>query len=303
MSMETQKLSIERVPIAIDNGQKKSEWRRSMRRLWRNPSSVIGLSIVVGVIILALFAPWIATYPEDAGKVAHFDRMLEPPSSEYWFGTDETGRDIFSRVIYGARISLSLGFFVIFLSLIIGVPLGLIAGFWGGKVNAIIMRLTDIFLSVPSMVLALAVASVLQPTLTNIMLALSFSWWPWITRLVQGEVLILKNEQFVQASIGLGASKWRIAFREILPNCMSPVIVKSTLDMGLVILMGASLGFLGLGAQPPTPEWGTMIAEGRGYLPDSWWASTFPGLAIFITGLGFNLLGDGLRDVFDVQID
>lgn len=301
--MGTQKLSVETAPIPVDFGQKRSEWRRSMRRLFRSVSSVIGLIIVVTVIILAIFAPWIVPHPEDAGKVVHFDQMLQPPSSEHWFGTDETGRDIFSRVIYGGRISLSLGFFVILLSLVIGVPLGLIAGYWGGRVNAVIMRLTDIFLSVPSLVLALAVASVMKPTLTNIMLALSFSWWPWITRLIQGEVQLLKNEQFVQASIGLGASKWRIAFMEILPNCISPVIVKSTLDMGFVILMGASLGYLGLGAQPPTPEWGTMIAEGRGYLPDSWWASIFPGLAIFVTILGFNLLGDGLRDVFDVQND
>lgn len=301
--METQKLQADAVPIDIQGKSKKSEWNRSLRRLWKNKSSVAGLIIVLTVILLAILAPWIAPYPEDAGKVVHFDRMLHPPSADYWFGTDEVGRDIFSRVLYGARISLSLGFFVILISLIIGVPLGLIAGFWGGKVNAVIMRLTDIFLSVPSLVLALAVAAIMEPTLTNIMFALSFSWWPWITRLIQGEVLILKNEQFVLASTGLGASKWRIAFMEILPNCISPVIVKSTLDIGFVILMGASLGYLGLGAQPPTPEWGTMIAEGRGYLPDSWWASTFPGLAIFITILGFNLLGDGLRDVFDVQID
>lgn len=283
--------------------KRKSGWRRSWYRFWKNYLSIIGLLIVAGVVIMAVCAPWIAPYPEDAGKVVHFDRMLEAPSSDHLFGTDEMGRDILSRIMYGARISLTLGITVLTISLAIGIPLGLIAGFWGGKVNAIIMRVTDIFLSIPSLVLALAVASILEPTLTNIMIAVSFSWWPWFTRLVQGEVLVLKEEQFVLASQGLGASKWRIAFREVLPNCFSPVIVKATLDFGLVILMGASLGFLGLGAQPPTPEWGTMISEGRGYLPDSWWAATFPGLAILLTGLGFNLLGDGLRDVFDVKTE
>jgi peptide/nickel transport system permease protein len=279
------------------------EWVRAWHRMRKNSLSMIGLVIVLTAILAAVFAPWITPYPEDAGKAVYFDRILQPPSSEHIFGTDEVGRDILSRIIYGARISLVLGFTVLTLAIAIGVPLGLIAGFWGGKVNTIIMRTADVFLSIPSLVLALAIAAVLQPTLTNIMIAVSFSWWPWFTRLVQGEVLSLKNEQFVQASLGLGASKLRVTFKEILPNCISPIIVKSTLDMGFVILMGASLGFLGLGAQPPTPEWGTMIAEGRVYLPDTWWAATFPGLAIFITVLGFNLLGDGLRDVFDVQVD
>lgn len=283
--------------------QSTSEWRKSWRKMRRSPLSMFGLTIVSFVILLAIFAPWIAPYPEDVSGAIHFDRMLEPPSAEHWFGTDEVGRDIFTRVLYGARISLMLGFIVLGLSIAIGLPLGLIAGFWGGRINTVIMRIADIFLSVPSLVLAFAVAALFQPTLTTIMVAISFSWWPWFTRLVQGEVLSLKNEQFVQASIGIGASKWRIAFKEILPNCISPIIVKSTLDMGFIILMGASLGFLGLGAEPPTPEWGTMIAEGRAYLPEAWWAATFPGLAILFAVIGFNLLGDGLRDVFDVQMD
>ncbi|UFJ39265.1 ABC transporter permease [Brevibacillus humidisoli] len=279
------------------------EWKRAWSRFRRSTMSMIGLGIVLLVILSAVFAPWVAPYPEDAGEVVCFDRAHQPPSMEHLFGTDEIGRDIFSRALFGARISLSLGFSVMILAILIGVPLGLIAGFWGGKVNSVIMRLTDIFLSIPSLVLALAVAAVMEPNLTNTMIAVSFGWWPWFTRLVQGEVLSLKNEQFVQASLGMGASKWRVAFKEILPNCISPIIVKSTLDMGFVILLGASLGFLGLGAQPPIPEWGTMISEGRLYLPEIWWAATFPGLMIFVTVLGFNLLGDGLRDVFDVQVD
>lgn len=280
-----------------------SEWRKKWRKIRRSPLSMLGLTIVLIVILLAVFAPYIAPYPEDAKDAIHFERMLEPPSSEHWMGTDEAGRDILTRILYGARISLMLGFVVLALSIAIGVPIGLIAGYWGGKVNSIIMRTADIFLSIPSLILAFSVAALFQASLPIIMIALAFSWWPWYTRLVQGEVLSLKSEQFVQASIGLGASKWRIAFKEILPNCLSPIIVKATLDIGFVILMGASLGFLGLGAEPPTPEWGTMIAEGRTYLPDAWWAATFPGIAILITVVGFNLLGDGLRDVLDVHID
>lgn len=279
------------------------ELKRSWHRMKKSHLSLVGLGIVLLVILIAIFAPLIAPYPDDASGAISFDKMNEPPSWEHLFGTDEVGRDILSRVIFGARISLVLGATVLGIAIAIGVPLGLIAGFWGGKVNTVIMRITDIFLAIPSLVLALAVAAIMEATLLNIMIAISFGWWPWFTRLVQGEVMSLKGEQFVLAAEGLGASKWRIAFKEILPNCVSTIIVKSTLDMGFVILVGASLGFLGLGAQPPIPEWGTMIAEGRVYLPDMWWQATFPGLAIVVTVLGFNLLGDGLRDVFDVQVD
>ncbi|WP_082797552.1 ABC transporter permease [Neobacillus drentensis] len=279
------------------------ETKRAWHRMKRSKLSLVGLTIVVIIILTAIFAPWIAPYPDHASGKIFFDKMNQPPSLEHIFGTDEVGRDIFSRIIFGARISLVLGFTVLSIAIVIGVPLGLIAGFWGGRVSTIIMRTTDIFLAIPSLVLALAVAAIMEATLMNIMIAISFGWWPWFTRLVQGEVLSLKGEQFVLASEGLGASKWRIAFTEILPNCVSTIIVKATLDMGFVILTGASLGFLGLGAQPPIPEWGTMIAEGRVYLPEMWWQATFPGLAILVTVLGFNLLGDGLRDVFDVQVD
>lgn len=292
------------VPVTSSFNSRKEDWKRSWYKMKKSKLSMLGLIMVVGIILIAIFAPLIAPYPNDAiGNSIAFDKMNQPPSMEHFFGTDEVGRDILSRIIYGARISLTLGVTVLAIAIGIGVPLGLIAGFWGGKVNAVIMRLTDIFLAIPSLVLALAVAAILEPTLTNIMIAISFGWWPWFTRLVQGEVLSLKSEQFVLAAEGLGASKWRIAFTEILPNCISTIIVKATLDMGFVILTGASLGFLGLGAQPPIPEWGTMIAEGRVYLPEMWWQATFPGLAILVTVLGFNLLGDGLRDVFDVQVD
>lgn len=282
---------------------RKEEAKRAWHRMRHSTLSLIGLGIVLLVVVVAIFAPWVAPYPEAATGAVFFDKMNQAPSLEHFFGTDEVGRDILSRVIFGARISLILGFTVLGIAILIGVPLGLIAGFWGGMVNTIIMRTTDIFLAIPSLVLALAVAAIMEATLMNVMIAISFSWWPWFTRLIQGEVLKLKGEQFVLASEGLGASKWRITFKEILPNCISPIIVKATLDMGFVILTGASLGFLGLGAQPPIPEWGTMIAEGRVYLPEMWWQATFPGLAILVTVLGFNLLGDGLRDVFDVQVE
>lgn len=298
-------MSAETVTNEVARGtNSKIDFKRAWYKLKKSKLSLVGLFIVVGVIFMAIFAPWIVPYPEDAmGGTIAFDKMNQPPSFEHFFGTDEIGRDIFSRVVYGARISLMLGVLVLVIAIGIGVPLGLIAGIWGGKVGALIMRITDIFLAIPSLVLALAVAAILEPTMINIMIAISFGWWPWFTRLVYGEVLSLKDEQFVLAAEGLGASKWRIAFMEVLPNCTSTIIVKATLDMGFVILTGASLGFLGLGAQPPTPEWGTMIAEGRVYLPEMWWQATFPGFAILVTVLGFNLLGDGLRDVFDVRLD
>lgn len=274
-----------------------------IRKLLKNKLTLVGLIIVTFVVLSAIFANFLAPYPDDVTGAIDFSLMNQPPSSQYIFGTDEAGRDILSRVLFGTRYSLVMGVVVLTVAIVIGVPLGLIAGFWGGKVNSFIMRLTDIFLSIPSIILAMAVAAIMEPSLFNSMVAISFGWWPWFTRLVQAETLKIKNEQFILASEGIGASKWRIAFIEILPNCLSTIIVKASTDIGFVILTGASLGFLGLGAQPPTPEWGTMVAEGRVYLPTMWWQTTFPGLAILVTVLGFNLLGDGLRDYFDVKVD
>ena len=274
-----------------------------IRKLLKNKLTLVGLIIVALVVFAAIFADFIAPHPSDVTGSIDFSLMNQPPSSQYIFGTDEAGRDIFSRVLFGARYSLIMGVVVLTVAIGIGVPLGLIAGFWGGKVNSVIMRLTDIFLSIPSIILAMAVSAIMEPSLFNSMVAISFGWWPWFTRLVQAETLKIKNEQFILASEGIGASKWRIAFIEILPNCLSTIIVKASTDIGFVILTGASLGFLGLGAQPPAPEWGTMVAEGRVYLPTMWWQTTFPGLAILVTVLGFNLLGDGLRDFFDVRVD
>ncbi len=288
---------------AVLQAGRREEWRRAWYRMRRSAVSLVGLAIVLIVVLAAIFAPYITPYPEDAGNAVHFANAQEPPSLKHPFGTDEIGRDVLTRVIFGARISLVLGVVVLSIAIGIGVPLGLIAGYWGGRVSTIIMRVTDIFLAIPPLVLALAVSAALTPNLTTSMVAIAFGWWPWFTRLVYGEVLSVKQELFVEAAYSLGASRLRIAFKEILPNVLSPILVKGTLDMGFVILIGASLSFLGLGAQPPTPAWGTSIAEGRVYLPGVWWTATFPGLAIFITVLGFNLLGDGLRDIFDVEVE
>ena len=280
----------------------KEELSRVWYRFKNNKLSIVGLILLLLIFITAIFAPILAPYPEDSGKVVHFDRAHEPPSVEHPFGTDAVGRDLLSRVLFGSRLSLLLGTFVVTTAILMGIPLGLIAAYWGGIISTLIMRITDMFLSVPSLVLAIAITAVLGPNLTNAMIAMSFTWWPWFTRLVYGEALSRKEEEYVKASEALGASKVRIAFKVILPNCTSSILVKATIDMGLAILTGATLSFLGMGARPPTPDWGTMISTARSYLPYVWWPALFPGLAIFTTVLGFNLIGDGLRDVFDVEI-
>jgi peptide/nickel transport system permease protein len=269
--------------------------------LSRSPLSVIGFFCVSVFLIIALIGPMIITYPGDIKGTIHMDQKLRPPSSNHPFGTDEVGRDIYSRVIMGTRLSFQIGLIIIFIAMGIGVPLGIIAGYLGGWLSEIIMRVTDIFLSIPGLLLALAIVGALGPGIKNAMLALSIVWWPGYVRLVQGKTLSLREESYVEAAKSIGASKLRVIFSHILPNCTSPIIVKASMDMGMAILFAANLGFIGVGAQPPIPEWGTMISTGRNYLPDHWWMATFPGMAILITVLGFNLLGDGLRDILDPQ--
>ena len=220
-------------------------------------------------------------------------------TSEHWMGTDELGRDILSRVIFGGRISVATALVAVGISLLIGVPLGAIAGACGGRIDNVIMRITDIFLSFPPLLLAIALVAVMGSGLTNAILAVSISWWPWYTRLVRGQAISIKERAFVQAANTIGTSRFKIIFRHVLPNCISPVVVQASMDMGSVILTVASLSFLGLGAKAPTPEWGLMIATGRAYFPDKWWYCIFPGLAIFITVLCFNLLGDAIREILD----
>ena len=265
----------------------------------KNTSAMLGLAIVLCFLIIAAIGPWIVPFPEDAAGSINLDIKLQPPNSIHWFGTDEVGNDIFTRVILGTRVTLQIALIVTGVAMLIGVPLGMIAGLAGGVTQEVIMRITDIFLSIPGLVLAIAIVGALGPGIVNAMLALSLVWWPGYVRLIQAKTLSLKNESYVEAARALGASQLRIVFIHILPNCTSPIVVKASMDMGMAILGAASLGFLGLGAQPPYPEWGAMISIARTYLPDWWWYSVFPGMAISLTVLGFNLLGDGLRDILD----
>jgi peptide/nickel transport system permease protein len=280
--------------------------RENLGRAWykfsRNPLSIVGGATVLLVALLAIFAPFVAPYPQHAKPFTDFANASQPPSWQYLFGTDEIGRDILSRVFFGYRFSLTMG--VVVLSLVVppGVLLGLVAGYFQGTwIDTVIMRITDIFLAVPPLVLALAIASVLKPNLFNAMVAVSLMWWPWYTRLVYGLASALRNEFFVSSAEVTGASTAHILFREILPNCISPIFTKMSLDMGWVIIIGSSLSFVGLGVQPPKPGLGTMVASGAKYLPDQWWISVFPALAIVVVVLGFNLLGDGLRDVLAAE--
>ena len=270
-------------------------------RFSRNPTAVIGAAIVVLCILAAIFAPLITPYPDHVGAVVDFRRRHLPPSGAHWFGTDNVGRDVFTRVIFGLRISLELAFVVLGIAIPLGTALGIIAGYFGGWTEVIIMRITDIALAIPPLVMALAVAAVLSPDLINSMLAIASLWWTWHTRLIYSITRQLRTQEFVEAAETLGASKFHILFREILPNCVSAIAVKTSLDCGFVILVGAALSFLGLGIQPPTPDLGTMVAQGAGFLPENWWESILPGCAILFLALGFNLLGDGLRDLFDVE--
>lgn len=274
-------------------------WRLYAKTFRNNGAAMVGLIIISFFMFLVVFGPWIVPYPEDALGATHIEQKLQPPSAEHWFGTDEVGNDVFTRVVIGARISLQIGVIITGISMLIGVPLGIIAGYVGGWTEEAIMRITDIFLSIPGLILAIAIVGVLGPGIENAMVAISLVWWPGYVRLVQAKTLSLKSAIYVDAAKSMGAGRMRIVFIHILPNCLSPIIVKGSMDMGMAILYAASLGFLGLGAQPPYPEWGAMISVGRNYLPDWWWYSFFPGLAIYLTVLGFNLLGDGLRDILD----
>ena len=286
------------LPLATEHARI-SETRRYLRAFMKNTSGVGGLVLVAAFLLLAAIGPWIVPYPEDARGAVHLDRKLLPPGPTHWFGTDEVGNDVYTRVVLGARVSLQIGLVITLVGIAIGVPLGVVAGYVGGAPGEAIMRVTDMFLSVPSLMLALAVVGALGPGILNAVLAISLVWWPGYVRLVQAKTLALTHEVYVEAARASGASRWRIVLVHLLPNTLSPIIVKASMDMGTAILTAASLGFIGLGARPPSPEWGAMISIGRNYLPVWWWYSAFPGLFIYLTVLGWNLLGDGLRDLFD----
>lgn len=280
--------------------------RRGVAKGWykysRNPLSVLGLAVLVLIGLAAGLAPHITPYPKHALPYTNFREASLPPSKAHFFGTDRVGRDVFSRVIFGYRFSLMIGIVVLSLSVPLGVVLGLISGYRNGSwIEVIIMRITDIFLAVPPLVLALAICAMLTPNLTNQMMAIAMVFWPWYSRLVFAVASSLRNEFFVRDAELTGASRTHILFREILPNCFAPIMTKMTLDMGIVILLGASLSFIGLGVQPPKPGLGTMVAEGAKRLPGEWWSTIFPALAIVVVILAFNLVGDGIRDVFAVE--
>lgn len=280
--------------------------RQNLGRSWykfsRNPMSVVGSLIVITLILLAIFAPYVTPYPKHAGPFTDFAHAKRPPGTPYLFGTDQIGRDILTRMVFGLRSSLLMGIVVLALVVPPGVLLGLLAGYFQGTwIDTVIMRITDIFLAVPPLILALAVASVLEPNLWNGMMAVSLMWWPWYTRLVYGLAVAIRSESFVTAAEVTGASTAHILFREILPNTLSPIFTKMSLDVAWVIIIGSMLSFVGLGVQPPEPSLGTMIADGARYLPDQWWIAVFPALMIVVVVLGFNLLGDGLRDMFAAE--
>ena len=274
---------------------------RSWYRFRRNPISLAGASMVLLVIFLAIFAPYVTPYPEQARAFTDLLNTFQAPSRSHWFGTDEVGRDVFTRVIFGYRISLMMAAVVLGISVPFGVMLGLISGYFGGRIETIIMRITDVFLALPALVMALAICAAFTPTVEKAMLAVASIWWTWHCRLVNAITRSIKTEEFVQASKVIGDSHLRILFKDILPNCASAIMVNVTLDAGFVILVGAGLSFLGLGVQPPKPGLGTMISYGAAHLPTKWWLTVFPSFAIFFLILGFNLLGDGLRDMLDVE--
>ncbi|PLW78492.1 ABC transporter permease [Cohaesibacter celericrescens] len=261
-----------------------------------NPIAMLGLGIVTFLCLVALFAPIIAS---GDGSTQELSNRLQPATAQHWFGTDELGRDVFDRIVWGSRITLYIIFLVSIIVMPIGLIIGTTAGLFGGIVDTVLMRITDIFLAFPRLILALAFVAVLGPGLENAVLAIAITSWSPYARLARAETLTVRNSEYIMAAEIMGASKTRLLFFHIMPMCLSSTIVRLTLDMAGIILTAAGLGFLGLGAQPPLAEWGAMIATGRDFLLDQWWVPTIPGIAILTVSLGFNLLGDGLRDVLD----
>ena len=277
----------------------RSFWLMVAERFRRNRFAVGGGLLVLFLFLIALLAPVISPY--DPG---HIDTniLLQPPSSEHWLGTDELGRDVFSRMMYGARISLMVGFVAVGIATVIGVVIGAVSGYYGGWVDEIMMRFVDVMLTFPSFFLILAVIAMLEPSIMNVMVVIGITGWMGVARLVRAEFLSLRKRDFVAAAQSIGQSDSAIIFRHILPNAMAPVLVSATLGIAGAILTESALSFLGIGVQPPTPSWGSILTEGKNYIEFAWWLSLFPGLAILFTVLGYNLLGEGLRDALDVRL-
>jgi peptide/nickel transport system permease protein len=264
-----------------------------------NPLMALGFGLVVAIVLIGLLAPLLAPYPADAGSATHPTEALLSPSRDHLFGTDQVGRDLFTRVLYGARTSLRIAAIVLVLAAVVGVPLGIAAGYFGGWIDDVIMRITDVFLAFPALLLSLALAAVLTPSVGNATLAIAVTWWPWYARLARGAAMQVRGRGYIESARALGVSPLRILGRHVLPNATTPVLVQMSLDVGGIILTAAALSFLGLGAQDPTPEWGLMVSQGQSYLNTDWWLPVFPGAAIVLAAVAFNLLGDGLRQALD----
>lgn len=275
-----------------------SQWRIAARRLRRNRLALVGLVFLVALYLVALLAPLLAPYDPIAQRDIAATGYL-PPSPEHWFGTDQFGRDVLSRILYGARISLAIGFIAVGIAVTIGTLIGAVAGYLGGRIDSGLMRFTDVVLSFPRLVLLIMIIALFEQSLALIIIVLGLTQWPGTTRIVRGEVLSLREREFIEAARALGMGRTRIILRHLVPNVLAPVIVAATLGIGNTIVLEAGLSFLGIGVQPPTPSWGTMVADGRQSLLGAWWVATFPGLAIVFTVLAFNLVGDGLRDALD----
>jgi peptide/nickel transport system permease protein len=276
-----------------------SLWTISFRRMRKSRTAIFGIIIIILFTLIAFLAPFISPYDP---MEQNFIKSFKPPSAEHYLGTDEFGRDVFSRIIYGARISLQIGFVAVFISLIVGVSVGLIAGYYGGWLDMAVMRVMDLMLSFPYILLALVIMSILGPGIYNAMVAIGIVYVPQYARIVRSSVLSVKKKEYVMAAKALGANDFRIILKHIFLNSMAPIIIQTTLSIGRAIINAAGLSFLGLGAQPPTPEWGAMLSNGQDFLRNAPWIATFPGIAIALLVLGFNLVGDGLRDAFDPRL-
>lgn len=275
------------------------EYGLMLRAFRQDPLAVASLVIIVLFVLAAVFAPWLTAYPAQGRGDPNILEKFQPPGPAHPLGTDYLGRDVLARILFGGRSSLSIGFLVVFIAAVIGTPLGAIAGYYGGRLDDLIMRVTDMFLAFPPLLLAIAIAAALEPNFVNTMIAIAFTWWPWYARLVRAQTLSLREQYFIQAARSIGVNDAAIIVQHILPNVLTPVLVQATMDIGSAILTGAAISFIGLGVQPPTPDWGKMISTGRIYFIERPWFAGSAGAAIFLVTLAFNLLGDAVRDVAD----
>ncbi len=286
-------------PLPEEKVEVVSPWKDAFRRLLKNKLAVVGLVIIIFFILVAVFAPLFTSYAYDDTNLPN---RLQPPSAEHWFGTDDLGRDIFSRIVYGARISLWVGFFAVTGALVFGTLLGIVAGYYGRWIDMIISRIFDIMLAFPSILLAIAIVAILGPSLENALIAIAIINIPIFGRLVRSKVISLREEEYIMAAKAQGMKNGRIIIHHILPNSLAPIIVQATLGFGTAILEAAALGFLGLGAQAPNPEWGKMLSDSRQFIQSAPWTVLFPGFSIMLVVLGFNMIGDGLRDALDPKM-